>query len=67
MSRLQNLLIHTVKQFIFASRYKNVPKFSTLMLKRTVNNRVHIEKLFLLKNYKFAVYEKYWQTICNLL
>lgn len=67
MYRLQNILILTVKQFIFASKYKNVPNLSTLMLKQTVTDRIHIEKLLLLKNCKFAEYEKYWQTICDLL
>lgn len=67
MYRLQNILILTVKQFIFASKYKNVPNLSTLMLKRTVTDRIHIEKLLLLKICKFAEYEKYWKTICYLL
>lgn len=69
MYRLQNLLILTVKQFIFASKYKNVPKLSMLMLKRTVTDRLHIEKLMLLKNCKFAEYEKHWQTqkICVII
>lgn len=56
----------TVKQFIFASKYKNVPKLSTLMLKRTFTD-IRIEKLMLLKNCKFAEDEKHWQTICNML
>lgn len=67
MYRLQNILILTVKQFIFASKYKNVPNLSTLMLKRTVTDRIHIEKLLLHKNCKFAEFEKYWRTICDSL
>lgn len=35
MYRLKNLLILTIQQFVFACKYRNVSKLSTLMLKRT--------------------------------
>lgn len=47
MDRLKNLLILKAKQFIFVSKYKNVPKCSMLKLKRTVTDKIHIEKLLL--------------------
>lgn len=39
------------------------------MLKRTVTDRIYIEKLLLIKNLRsrFAEYEKHWQTICDML
>lgn len=67
--RLSNLLILklTVKQFIFVSKYENVPNLSMLILKRIFSDRIHIKKLMLLNNCKFAEYEKHWQTICDVI
>lgn len=42
MYRLQNLLILTEKQLIFASKYMKVQKRTTSMLKRTVTDRIRM-------------------------
>lgn len=64
MNRIQNLLILTIKQFIFAHKYENVPKNSTLMLKQPVTDTINIKILLLLKNRKFVENEKHKQTFC---
>lgn len=69
--RLQNLLILSVKQYIFASKYKQTTTPSLYMyfgcLEKTIIDRLYIEKYLLLKYCKYNEYEKHWQDICNKL
>lgn len=65
--RLQNLLILSVKQYIFASKYKQTttPSLYFGCLEKTIIDRLYIEKYLLLKDCKYNEYEKHWQDICN--
>lgn len=65
--KLQNLLILVVKQFIFASKYKNVPKLHGDILIKVIIDRIFIEKFLLLQSCRFIEYERHWQNICNVL
>lgn len=65
--KVHNLLILITKQYIFASRYKEVPKLNFNALENIITNRISLEKYILLKNCRFSEFERHWQKICDLL
>ena len=65
--RLQNILILVAKQFIFASKYKNIPKLHVDALIKIINDRIFVEKFILLQNCRYVEYKRHWQSICDSL
>ena len=65
--KVQNLFILTVKQFIFASKYKSIPKLNIDILIKRIIERIFIEKVLLLQSCKYMEYERHWQKICDVL
>lgn len=65
--KVHNLLILIIKQYIFVSRYKEVPKLNFGALENIMKNRISVEKYILLKNCRFSEFERHWQKICDLL
>jgi hypothetical protein len=56
--RLQNILILVAKQFIFATKYKNVPKLHVDALIKVINDRIFVEKFtcILLQNCRYVMH-----------
>ena len=65
--RFNNLVILTVKQYIFSCKYKSHPFLSIHVVRNIIVERLLSEKYLLLKNCKHSEYENYWQYFCEKL
>ena len=67
MYRFQNLILLVVKQYIFSCRYQNNPRVHIAAIKKSITDRIMIEKYLLLRNCRYDEYESHWQSICEKL
>ena len=65
--KVENLIILMIKQYIYTSKFSRINTLSIEASKKIVIHRITVEKLLLLKNYRYKEFERYWQEIYDKL
>lgn len=64
--RLENLIILFTKQYILQSKMKT-SRLNVNIIKKSITRRLFIEKLLLLKNCNYYLFDTYWKDIFQRL